>query len=112
MIIRPGISKDEVNHAYDLDPWHPLVIGASRLRERPNARGFSAAIFARSLPNDPKLRQRAAEFLRKQDLVPLLEFNQVHCTLSIYANLANQGEFTRDARTKGQGRGLKLLSRT
>jgi hypothetical protein len=25
MIIRPGISKDEVNHAYDLDPWHPLV---------------------------------------------------------------------------------------
>jgi hypothetical protein len=67
MIIGPGISKDEVNHAHDLDPLASVgPSGASRLRGRPDPRGFSARFSLNRLPNDPKLRQRAAEFLRKQ----------------------------------------------
>ena len=52
LIIRPDMNQYEAEHAYDLDPWHPLIHLALA--------GFE------KLPNDPKLRERAAEFLRKQ----------------------------------------------
>jgi hypothetical protein len=67
MIIRPGISKDEVQHAYDLDPWHPLVHLALASFEEDQLRAdFLRRYSLDRLPNDPRLRQRAAEFLRKQ----------------------------------------------
>jgi WD40 repeat protein len=64
LIIRPHMDHDEAEHAYDLDPWHPLIhlALACFAKEADFLRQYSLD----RLPNDPKLRQRAAEFLRKQ----------------------------------------------
>jgi hypothetical protein len=66
-MIRPEMNQLEAMQAFHLDPWHPLIHLALA--------GFSLdrlqADFLRQysldrLPDDPKLRQRAEEFLRKQ----------------------------------------------
>ena len=67
MIIRPDINKYEAEHAYDLDPWHPLVhLALAGFEENPIRADFLRRYSLDRLSNDGKLRQRAAEFLRKQ----------------------------------------------
>src|SRR5215831_5552105 len=77
LIIRPDMNRYEAEHAYDLDPWHPLVhLALAGFEKDPVRADFLRQYSLDRLPNDPKLRQRAAEFLRKQgkeDLARLVE---------------------------------------
>jgi hypothetical protein len=67
LIIRPGMDEGEAEHAYDLDPWHPLVhLALAGFEEDPIRADFLRRYSLDRLPSDPKLRQRAVEFLRKQ----------------------------------------------
>jgi len=67
LIIRPDMNEYQAEHAYDLDPWHPLVhLALAGFEEDPIRADFLRQYSLDRLPNDPKLRQRAAEFLRKQ----------------------------------------------
>jgi hypothetical protein len=67
LIIRPDMNEYETEHAYDLDPWHPLIhLVLAGFEEDPIRADFLRRYSLDRLPNDPKLRQRAAEFLRKQ----------------------------------------------
>ena len=67
MIIRPDMNKYEAEHAYDLDPWHPLIhLALAGFEKDPMRADFLRQYSLDRLPNDSKLRQRAAEFLRKQ----------------------------------------------
>jgi hypothetical protein len=55
------MNEDEAEHAYDLDPWHPLIQSALAGFEADRIRAdfrwrFSLDSLDR-LPNDPKLRQ-------------------------------------------------------
>jgi tetratricopeptide (TPR) repeat protein len=68
LIIRPGMIRDEAQHAYDLDPWHPLIhLALAGFEEGPIRADFLRRYSLDRLPNDPRLCQRAAEFLRKQE---------------------------------------------
>jgi hypothetical protein len=77
LIIRPDMNQYEAEHAYDLDPWHPLVhLALAGFEKDPLRADFLRRYSLDRLPNDAKLRQRAAELLRKQgkgDLVRELE---------------------------------------
>src|SRR5271166_391061 len=67
LIIRPNINEYEAEHAYDLDPWHPLIqLALAGFEKDPTRADFLQRYSLDRLPNDPKIRQRAAEFLRKQ----------------------------------------------
>jgi len=67
LIIRPDMNEYEAEHAYDLDPWHPLVhLALANFEKDPLRADFLRQYSLDRLPKDPKLRQRAAEFLRKQ----------------------------------------------
>jgi hypothetical protein len=67
LIIRPDMNKYEAEHAYDLNPWHPLVhLALAGFEGDPIRADFLRRYALDRLPNDPKLRQRMAEFLRKQ----------------------------------------------
>jgi WD domain, G-beta repeat len=67
LIIRPNMNSAEARHAYDLDPWHPLVhLALAGFEEDPIRADFLRRYSLDRLPNDPKLRHRAAELLRKQ----------------------------------------------
>ena len=67
LIIRPDMNEYEAEHAYDLDPWHPLVhLALAGFEKDPIRADFLRRYSLDRLPNDPKFRQRAAEFLRKQ----------------------------------------------
>jgi hypothetical protein len=67
LIIQPDINSAEAQHAYDLDPWHPLVhLALAAFEKDPLRADFLRRYSLDRLPKDPKLRQRAAEFLRKQ----------------------------------------------
>jgi hypothetical protein len=67
LIIRPDMNQYEAEHAYDLDPWHPLIhLALAGFEENPIRADFLRRYSLNRLPNDPKLRERAAEFLRKQ----------------------------------------------
>ena len=67
LIIRPDMNEYEAEHAYDLDPWHPLVhLALAGFEKDLVSAGFLRQYSLDRLPNDSKLRQRAAEFLRKQ----------------------------------------------
>jgi hypothetical protein len=67
VIIRPDMNSAEAQHAYDLDPWHPLVhLALAGFEKDPIEADFLRRYSLDRLPNDSKLRQRAAEFLRKQ----------------------------------------------
>jgi hypothetical protein len=67
VIIRPEMNEYEAEHAYDLDPWHPLIhLVLAAFEKDPIRADFLRQYSLDRLPNDPKLRQRAAEFLRKQ----------------------------------------------
>ena len=67
LIIRPDINEYEAEHAYDLDPWHPLIqLALAGFEKDPTRADFLQRYSLDRLPNDPKIRQRAAEFLRKQ----------------------------------------------
>jgi hypothetical protein len=67
LIIRPDMNEYEAEHAYDLDPWHPLIhLALAGFSEDPIHADFLRRYSLDRLPNDPKLFQRAAEFLRKQ----------------------------------------------
>ena len=67
LIIRPDMNEYEAQHAYDLDPWHPLIqLVLAGFEKDPLRAEFLRHYSLDRLPNDPKLRQRAAEFLRKQ----------------------------------------------
>ena len=67
LIIRPDMNEYEAEHAYDLDPWHPLVhLALARFEEEPTRAAFLRQYSLVRLSNDAKLRQRAAEFLRNQ----------------------------------------------
>jgi hypothetical protein len=74
LIIRPDMNEYEAEHAYDLDPWHPLVhLALAGFEKDPIRADFLRKYSLDRLPKDPKLRQRATEFLRKQgkeNLVP------------------------------------------
>ena len=61
------MNQYEAEHAYDLNPRHPLIHLALAGFEKDPVRANSLRQYSLDrLPNDPKLRQRAAEFLRKQ----------------------------------------------
>ena len=61
------MSEHEGWRAYDLEPWHPLVhLALAGFEEDPIRADFLRRYSIDRLPNDPKLRRRAAEFLRKQ----------------------------------------------
>src|SRR5208283_1222532 len=67
LIIRPDMNEYEAEHAYDLDPWHPLIqLALAGFEKDPIRADFLRRYSLDRLPNDPKLRQRATEFLRKQ----------------------------------------------
>ena len=67
LIIRPDMNEYEAEHAYDLDPGHPLVqLALAGFEEDPIRADFLRRYSLDRLPNDSKLRQRAAEFLRNQ----------------------------------------------
>jgi tetratricopeptide (TPR) repeat protein len=69
LIIRPDMNEYEARHAYDLDPWHPLVhLALAGFEEDPIRADFLRRYSLDRLPNDAKLRQRAAEFLREQGI--------------------------------------------
>jgi hypothetical protein len=66
--ISPDINEYEARRAYDLNQWqHPLVhLALAGFEKEPERADFLRQYSLDRLPNDPKLRQRAAEFLRKQ----------------------------------------------
>jgi hypothetical protein len=65
LIIRPEMNEYETEH--DLDPWHALVhLALANFEKDPLRADFLRRYSLDRLPNDSKLRQRAAEFLRKQ----------------------------------------------
>jgi hypothetical protein len=67
LIIRPDMNFDEAKHAYDLNPWHPLVhLALANFEQDPIAADFLRQYSLARLPNDPKLRESAATFLRRQ----------------------------------------------
>jgi WD domain, G-beta repeat len=67
LIIRPDMNEDETKHAYDLDPWHPLIhLALAGFEKDPIRADFLRRYSLDRLPKDPRLCQRAAEFLRKQ----------------------------------------------
>jgi hypothetical protein len=67
LFIRRDMDECEAEHAYDLDPWHPLVhLALAGFEKDPIRADFLRRYSLDRLPNDAKLRQRAAEFLRKQ----------------------------------------------
>jgi hypothetical protein len=67
LIIRSDMNEYEAEHAYDLDPWHPLVhLALAGFEEDPSRADFLRKYSLDRLPKDAKLHQRAAEFLRKQ----------------------------------------------
>jgi hypothetical protein len=67
LIIRPDMNGSEADHAYDLDPWHPLVhLALAGFEVNPIRADFLRQYSLDRLSNDPKLLHRAAEFLRKQ----------------------------------------------
>jgi WD domain, G-beta repeat len=67
LIIRPDMNEYEADHAYDLNPWHPLIhLALAGFEEDPIRADFLRRYSLDRLPNDPRLCQRAAEFLRKQ----------------------------------------------
>jgi WD40 repeat protein len=69
LIIRPDMNEYEAEHAYDLDPWHPLIALALAGFERDSiSANFLRNYALNRLPNDPQLYQRAAEFLREQGI--------------------------------------------
>ena len=79
LIIRPDMNEYEAEHAYDLDPWHPLVhLALAGFEKDPIHADFLRRYSLDRLPNDPKLRQRAAEFLRKQGKEDLAREVEVH----------------------------------
>jgi hypothetical protein len=82
LIIRPDMNEYEIEHAYDLDPWHPLVhLALAGFVKDPIRADFLRRYSLDHLPNDPKLHQRAAEFLRKQgkeELAAELESRGTH----------------------------------
>jgi hypothetical protein len=48
-IIRADMNNDEAEHAYDLDPWHPLIhLALAGFEEDPVRADFHAAVFSRS----------------------------------------------------------------
>ena len=70
LIIRPDMNKYEAEHAYDLDPWHPLVhLALAGFEKNESQSDFLRRYSLDRLPNDTKLRQRAAEFLRKAMMI-------------------------------------------
>jgi hypothetical protein len=67
LMIRPGMTRDEARHAYNLDPWHPLVhLALAGSEQDPISADFLRRYSLDRLPNDAKLRKRAVEFLREQ----------------------------------------------
>jgi predicted NACHT family NTPase len=67
LIIRSDMNSAEARHAYDLDPWHPLIhLALAGFEKDPIEADFLRRYSLDRLSNDPKLRRRAAEFLRKQ----------------------------------------------
>jgi WD domain, G-beta repeat len=67
LIIRPGMNSAEAKHACDLDPWHPLVhLALANFEEDPIRADFLRHYSLARLPDDPKLQERAAAFLRRQ----------------------------------------------
>jgi hypothetical protein len=67
VIIRPDMNQHEAEHAYDLDPWHPLVHLALAGFEQDRIRAdFLRQYSLDRMPDDPNVHQRAAEFLREQ----------------------------------------------
>ena len=68
LIIRPDMNEYEAHYAYDLDPWHPLVqLALAGFEKDPIRADFLRRYSLDRLPNDPKLRQRAVEFLRSRE---------------------------------------------
>jgi hypothetical protein len=67
LILRPGINWHEAQHAYDLDPGHPLVhLALAGFEKDPICANFLRRYSLDRLPNTSRLCERAAEFLRKQ----------------------------------------------
>ena len=67
LIIRPDMNSDEAKHAYDLNPWHPLIhLALANFDQDPIAADFLRQYSLARLPDDPKLRESAAAFLRRQ----------------------------------------------
>jgi hypothetical protein len=67
LIIRLDMNSAEAQHAYDLDPCHPLVhLALAGFEKDPIEADFLRRYSLDRLPKDPRLRQRAAEFLHKQ----------------------------------------------
>jgi hypothetical protein len=67
LIIRADMNEHEARHAYDLDPWHPLIhLALAGFEEVLIPADFLRRYSLDRLPNDPRLRQRAAKFPRKQ----------------------------------------------
>jgi len=67
LILRSGINWNEARHAYDLEPGHPLIhLALAGFEKDPICANFLRQYSPDRLPNAPSLRQRAAEFLRKQ----------------------------------------------
>jgi hypothetical protein len=61
------MNEYEAEHAYDLDPGHPLVqLALAGFEKDPIRADFLRRYSVDRLPSDTKLRQRAADFLRKQ----------------------------------------------
>jgi hypothetical protein len=66
-IIRPDMNLAEAQHAYDLDPWHPLVhLALAGFERDPVSADFLRRYALAHLSDDSKLRERAAAFLRRQ----------------------------------------------
>ena len=66
LIIRSDMAAHEAEHAYNLEPWHPLVhLALASFEKDENQADFLRRYSLDRLPNEPELRQRAAEFLRK-----------------------------------------------
>jgi WD40 repeat protein len=80
LIIRPDMNEYEAEHAYDLDPQHPLIdLALAGFEKDPIEAEFLRRYSLDRLPNDPKLRQRAAKLLRiqgKEDLARAFETNK------------------------------------
>ncbi len=61
------MNGNEARHAYDLDPWHPLIhLAQAGFEEDLIGADFLRRYSLDRLPDDSKLRQRAADFLRRQ----------------------------------------------
>jgi hypothetical protein len=67
IIIRSDMNEYETEHAYHLYPWHLFIhLALAGFEEDQIRAAFLRRYSLDRLPNDPKLRRRAAEFLRKQ----------------------------------------------